>query len=66
MLDPTKPDRSFLKWALITRGKTPTFVSDDGKVLHFDTRQEARDYNHLRFNDIYRVVKARFSLSVEK
>lgn len=64
MLDPTKPDRSFAKWGLVTRSETPVFVSFEGEMLIFNTRQEARDFNHLAFKDAHAVKKIKLSVEV--
>ena len=63
MLDPTQPNRSFTKWGLLGQGRDgPVFVSFQGKLCYFDTRREARDFNHLAFQDKHKVVKVRFTI----
>jgi len=67
MLDPTQPNRSFLLWGLLGQGRDgPVFVSFKGQLCSFKTRQEARDFNHLAFQDKHKVVKIRLTLEREK
>ena len=66
MMDPTKPDRSFLQWGLVTRHpSTPTFVSFMGKAVVAQTRQEVRDLNDLAFGGRHKVVRVRLTIQRE-
>lgn len=67
MLDPTQPDRSFLLWGLLGQGRDgPVFISFQGKLCYFNTRKEARDFNHLAFQNKHKVVKMRITVEREK
>ena len=67
MWDQTNPNRSYSKWGLLWRsenlldGKCRHLISEEGKILFFHTRQEARDYAYLK----YGYIKKRPDLQAE-